>query len=176
MKVRTHGRFPPSFRTLIYQAGSSSNSFPNWDPLAGRTLVCTISHINAQLHASTSSTSSTSSTHVYIVWRGWQWASPMLKLFYTIFHCESGVSLVLLEAGDGHCDNLMFKVQYKRRGSVPWVYTNWWKSEKYESASKANLYTWWSQGWKNLRPTSSVFSLLFGPRLLINARTLASQY
>jgi hypothetical protein len=48
----------------------------------------------------------------------------MLKLFYTIFHCESGVSLVLLEAGDVHCDNLVLKVKYKRRDGVPWVYEN----------------------------------------------------
>jgi hypothetical protein len=37
----------------------------------------------------------------------------MLKLFYTIFHCESGVSLLLLEAGDVHSDNLMFNVKYE---------------------------------------------------------------
>ncbi len=80
--------------------------------------MCTISHINAQLHASTTS------THVYIVGRGWQWAWRMLKLFHTIFHCESGVGLVLLEAGDLHCDNLMFNVKYKRRDGVPWVYKN----------------------------------------------------
>jgi hypothetical protein len=48
----------------------------------------------------------------------------MLKLFYTIFHCESGVGLVLLEAGDVHCDNLVFKVKYKRRDGVPWAYKN----------------------------------------------------
>ncbi len=61
----------------------------------------------------------------------------MIKLFYTIFHCESGVGLVLLEAGDVHCDNLMFKVKYKRRDGFPWGYKNWWKSGKYESTSKA---------------------------------------
>jgi hypothetical protein len=36
------------------------------------------------------------------------------------------------------------------------------------------LYTR-SQGWKNLGPTLSNFGLMFGPRLLINARTLTSQ-
>jgi hypothetical protein len=33
-----------------------------------------------------------------------------------------------------------------------------------------------SQGWKNLGPTLSIFGLLFGPQLLINARTLMSGY
>ncbi len=39
----------------------------------------------------------------------------------------------------------MFKVKYKRRDRVPWVYENWWKSGKYD---------------KNWRPSSRVFLLL----------------
>jgi hypothetical protein len=32
-----------------------------------------------------------------------------------------------------------------------------------------------SQGWKNLGPTLSILGLLFGPKLLINARTLINK-
>jgi hypothetical protein len=37
------------------------------------------------------------------------------------------------------------------------------------------LYTR-SQGWKNLGPTLSIFGFLFGPKLLLNARTLMWRY
>jgi hypothetical protein len=44
--------------------------------------------------------------------------------------------------------------------------------------SSSNLGSLWPrrQGWKNLRPTLSMFGLLFGPKLRINARTLTSEY
>jgi hypothetical protein len=57
---------------------------------------------------------------------------------------------------------IQFTVHINTLGNIPGLFEGW-------------LYTK-SQGRQNWGPTLSIFGLLFDPKLLINARTLTSEY